>query len=92
MPGSFVPALEETGMIREVGRWALVEALTQLGCWRQAGLDPPRAAVNVSAVELSQHDFPSLVANAIHAAGALPRDLELEITESLIMDELLING
>jgi len=92
MPGSFIPALEESGMIVEVGRWVQLEALSQVRRWRHAGFDPPRVAVNVSAVELRQPDFFRNVEQAIATAGADPADLELEITESLIMDRLEVNG
>ena len=91
MPGSFIPALEESGMIVEVGSWVQLEALSQMRRWRHAGFDPPRVAVNVSAVELRQPDFFSKVESAIDAAGAEAEDLELEITESLIMDRLEVN-
>jgi EAL domain-containing protein (putative c-di-GMP-specific phosphodiesterase class I) len=84
-PAEFIPLLETTGLIVEVGRWAIEQALTDHGLWMNAGYQVPRVAVNVSAVQLQREDFVSNVLDLVHSAGADPQALELEITESLLM-------
>jgi diguanylate cyclase (GGDEF)-like protein len=84
-PASFVPVLEETGMIIEAGRWALRRALADAVA---AGAKLPRVAVNVSAVQLERDDFVDDVAAALRETGAAPSRLELEVTESLMMRDL----
>lgn len=90
-PGRFVPVLEETGMISDVDRWVLIEALSQRRRWQDAGLEPPRVSVNVSMVGLHQGDLADVVETAIRTAHAAPRDLELEVTESAIMEDFAAN-
>jgi diguanylate cyclase (GGDEF)-like protein/PAS domain S-box-containing protein len=87
-PGRFIPILEETGLIHEVGRWALNEAIEDYRRWRKAGLGAVRIAVNVSPLQLRHREFAAEIRRAlgsdVHAAGGL----ELEITESLIMEDV----
>jgi diguanylate cyclase (GGDEF)-like protein/PAS domain S-box-containing protein len=85
-PSRFIPILEETGLILEVGRWVLKQAIADYRDWQQMGLEPPRVAINVSALELRRKDFILEVSQAI--AGAGTSALELEITESLIMEDI----
>jgi EAL domain-containing protein (putative c-di-GMP-specific phosphodiesterase class I) len=86
LPGRFIPVLEESGQIGEVGEWALRQALNDQRRWRAAGLAPPRVAVNVSALQLRKQDFAQVIAVIMAAnAGA---SLELEITESMIMEQV----
>jgi diguanylate cyclase (GGDEF)-like protein/PAS domain S-box-containing protein len=86
-PIKFIPVLEETGMIIEVGAWALKRAALDQQAWAAAGLAPPRVAVNVSAIQLRQRDFVRVVEQAI-AAGGASRAIDLELTESLIMEDI----
>jgi diguanylate cyclase (GGDEF)-like protein/PAS domain S-box-containing protein len=83
-PNEFIPALEETGLIREVGRWAIGEAVRQHHAWLAAGLVAPRIAVNVSAVQLADAYLLEDVADVL---SAFPTDpgLDLEVTESAVM-------
>jgi diguanylate cyclase (GGDEF)-like protein len=87
-PGQFIPILEETGLIYEVGRWALHQAIRDYQRWRAAGLPAVRIAVNVSPLQLRTINFideiRQVIALDLHAAEGL----ELEITESLIMDNV----
>jgi len=87
-PGQFIPILEETGLIHEVGRWALNKAITDFLRWRSMGLDAMRIAVNVSQLQLRNSEF----INEIHKLTAMDTHaatgLELEITESLIMEDI----
>ena len=87
-PGSFIPILEETGMILDVGRWALERAASDYRQWTAKGLHPPRVSVNVSPLQLRQKDFVVNVAGAIEKCRNGAPALDLEITESLIMDNI----
>jgi len=86
-PGKFIPLMEETGMIREAGAWALRRAVLDHRHWLRMGIAAPRVAVNVSPIQLRQQDFVDTVKEAI-AQGANPTGLDLEITESLIMEDV----
>lgn len=82
-PMRFVPLAEETGLIDELGRWVLDAACRQLCQWRQAGVDVPRVAVNVSALQLVDTGFAAQVLAVLARHGLQPTDLEIELTESL---------
>ncbi len=85
-PSRFIPVAEETGIIVEIGEWVLTNACREMKHWIDAGLRPMRMAVNVSARQLRRRDFCETVASALTASG-LPADLlELEITESAVME------
>jgi diguanylate cyclase (GGDEF)-like protein/PAS domain S-box-containing protein len=87
-PGEFIPVLEETGMIFEVGKWALSKAVEDYVRWCDAGLPAVRLAVNVSPLQLRQRAFVAEVESAISVDARAPAALELEITESLIMEDV----
>jgi diguanylate cyclase (GGDEF)-like protein/PAS domain S-box-containing protein len=87
-PGQFVPILEETGMIAEVGRWAVQQALADHAAWKAGGCAPGRVAVNVSAIQLQRKDFVDAMIDAVQRAGDDPEALALEITESLLMRDV----
>jgi len=86
-PIKFIPLLEETGLILEVGSWALKRASLDHRAWFEAGLKPPKVAVNVSPIQLRQRDFMRIVEQAI-IEGLAPAGIDLEITESLIMEDI----
>lgn len=86
-PGSFIPVLEETGLILEVGRWALRRAAADVARWRQAGLRCPEIAVNVSQIQMRETDFAESVIAAL-GSGSEKGAVSLEITESLIMENV----
>lgn len=90
-PLSFIPLLEETRMILEAGRWALDKAISDSKKWQAMGLNPPKVAVNVSPIQLRQKDFVSMVASVINGAKNVTIGLELEITESVIMQDIEAN-
>jgi PAS domain S-box-containing protein/diguanylate cyclase (GGDEF)-like protein len=90
-PGSFIHLLEETGMINEIGLWALRRALADHAAWRAAGLHAPRVAVNVSAVQLMRDDFVDVVRGAVAEVPGGASALDLEITESLLMQDIEAN-
>jgi len=85
-PGQFIPLLEESGMILEVGAWAIRKALADHGGWKDKGLRPPRIAVNVSSTQLRQKDFVNVIRDALDQQTS--HSLDLEITESLIMENI----
>jgi diguanylate cyclase (GGDEF)-like protein len=87
-PGEFIPTLEDTGMIVPVGRWVLQEACHQARVWQQAGLPPLTMAVNVSTYQFRRDDVCALVHEALASHAINPADLELEITESALMDDV----
>jgi EAL domain-containing protein (putative c-di-GMP-specific phosphodiesterase class I) len=87
-PGKFIPILEETGLIHEVGRWALRQAIEDHLRWRAAGRSAVRIAVNLSALQLRRHDFIDEIKQAIEIDANAAAGLELEITESLIMENV----
>ena len=87
-PGEFIPILEETGLIYEVGRWSLRKAVEDYRRWRSAGLAAVRIAVNVSPRQLRNQGFVAEIEAAIGADAHAAPGLELEITESLIMEDV----
>jgi diguanylate cyclase (GGDEF)-like protein len=87
-PNDFIPLLESTGLIVEVGRWALRQAALDFRKWHDAGLKPPRIAVNVSQVQLRHKDFVDDVGTALSAAGECRDQMDIEITESMLMENI----
>jgi len=87
-PGMFIPILEETGLIYEVGRWALHKAMADYLRWRVAGLPAVRIAVNVSPLQLRNYNFIDEIRQVAALDAYATAGLELEITESLIMENV----
>ena len=86
-PVQFIPIAEECGFIVPIGRWVLREACRQARAWQDAGLAPLRIAVNISAVELRAKDFVSGVRAILDETGLDPKYLELELTETFLMQD-----
>jgi diguanylate cyclase (GGDEF)-like protein/PAS domain S-box-containing protein len=86
-PVKFISLMEETGLILEVGQWAIRQAALDRKRWVDGGVTAPRIAVNVSAVQLRRPDFVATVASALKH-GAEPHGIDVEITESLIMEDI----
>ncbi len=85
-PNKFVPLLEETGLILDVGQWVIRQAALEYLHWRELGLNPPSVAVNISPVQLKRRDFVEQTTCILEEySGAR---LEFEITETLIMQNL----
>jgi len=87
-PAKFVSLLEETGMILAAGRWALRRAVEDMRRWRAAGLEVPRVSVNVSAIQLRQKDFVDSVLQALGPTGRERPLIDLEITESVLVEDM----
>jgi diguanylate cyclase (GGDEF)-like protein/PAS domain S-box-containing protein len=86
-PSEFIPQLEELGLMVEVGEWVLRTACLQNVTWQKEGLSPVRVAVNLSAQQFYRGDIAGTVDSALRETGLEPEWLELEITESLTLDE-----
>jgi diguanylate cyclase (GGDEF)-like protein/PAS domain S-box-containing protein len=86
-PAEFVPIAEDCGLMLPIGRWVLLEACRQARAWRDSGLGTVSMAVNVSAAEFGAKDFLSGVRAVLIATGVDPSNLELEVTESVLMQD-----
>jgi diguanylate cyclase (GGDEF)-like protein/PAS domain S-box-containing protein len=86
-PAEFVPLAEDTGLILQIGRWALDEATKQLARWQKAHDSGLFMSVNVSGRQMLDDDMVGHVRNAVTRSGIEPQTLKLEITESLLMDD-----
>jgi diguanylate cyclase (GGDEF)-like protein len=86
-PSEFIPIAEQTGLIFPLGEWVLRAACAQICAWQREGLPPVRVAVNVSGLQLVQAEFPSIVRKVLAETGLTPRLLELEITETVIVQD-----
>jgi EAL domain-containing protein (putative c-di-GMP-specific phosphodiesterase class I) len=80
--------MEETGMILVAGRWALAQAVRDIRRWQEQGLEVPRTSVNVSAIQLRQKDFVDSVLEALAGFGRGKPLLDVEITESVLVDDI----
>ena len=85
-PSDFIPLAEETGLIHGIGEWVLRTACAQSSAWQRAGIPPVQMAVNVSAKQLHEADFAQRVVAILAETGLAPRYLNLELTESALMD------
>ncbi len=86
-PSEFVGILEEAGLIHEVGPWILRSVCCQLRIWRDAGLDVPRIAINLSEAQLISGTLLADVRACTDAFGLSPSDLELELTEGALLKD-----
>ena len=85
-PGTFIPLAEETGLIVPIGEWVIRTACAQLKAWWADGLKIERVAVNLSARQFVRQDLPDLIARVLEETDVPPHALEVEITESLLME------
>ena len=88
-PDDFIPIAEETGVISEIGTWALHEALRELRGWIDAGVVPPTTtiSVNASARQIADPEFADIVQEALDQTGVSPHLLWIEMTETMMLDE-----
>ncbi len=86
-PFKFIPLAEDTGLINDIGKWVIETACTQQVNWHRAGLSPVRVSVNISSVQFHTGDLIAIVKNSIRKSGIDPHYLELELTESIIINE-----
>ncbi|CAG0984654.1 partial putative signaling protein, partial [Rhodocyclaceae bacterium] len=85
-PGVFIPIAEETDLINRIGDWVLATVCRQIRAWLDAGLRPPHVAVNLSARQLRQPSLLGHVSHVLAATGVPAELLEIEITESMAME------
>jgi len=88
-PGDFIPLAEQSGQIHRIGEFILRQACLQSAQWRRHGLPPIPVAVNVSAKQLCGCDFPTLVGRVLDDSALHPDGLEIEITESVLISDVL---
>jgi EAL domain-containing protein (putative c-di-GMP-specific phosphodiesterase class I) len=88
LPGDFIPLAEQGGMIVPVGEWVLQAACQQSMTWLQAGLPPTPVAVNISSLHFRHRTLLSTVARVLENTGLPPQLLELELTESILMEDI----
>ena len=89
MPGEFIPLAEETGLIVPLGEWILEAACRQAAAWaRQGAMGTITLAVNISARQFHQPDFAQTVMDTLRRTGADPRNIELELTESSLVEDV----
>ena len=86
-PGVFLPRAEENGMIVPINEWVLEEACREAKSWQTAGLDNLNVSVNMSPVQFRTRNVPLMVARVLASTGLDPRRLDLELTESIVMDD-----
>ena len=88
-PGEFIPIAEETGIINELGAWALLESLSHLRRWIDDGLVPPNTttSVNVSPRQIADPNFAEIVRDALDRSGVPAHLLWIEMTESMMLEE-----
>jgi len=86
-PGVFIGVAEDTGLMEEMGKNVIWDACTQHAAWRAAGVGAPRIAINVSGRQFRRGDLIQIINEALQATSTPPSALEIEVTESLFMDE-----
>ncbi len=87
-PARFIPLAEETGLIIAIGAWALRTACAQARRWLDSGLSPLTIAVNLSARQFETEQLASEIQNVLASTGLTPQALELEVTESMAMEDV----
>jgi diguanylate cyclase len=87
-PMKFIPLLEQTGLIAQVGLWVLRKARADRSLWLERGLNAPRVAVNVSTVQLRRDDFIRTTSNILKSTGT-DAGIDIEVTESMIMADIV---
>jgi diguanylate cyclase (GGDEF)-like protein len=87
-PAEFIPLAEETGLIVPIGEWVLQTACKQQVIWKEKGLNNVKVAVNISIRQFQQPEFLTILTNTLKETGIEPSHLELELTESIIMDDV----
>ncbi|HWB44875.1 MAG TPA: EAL domain-containing protein [Hyphomicrobiaceae bacterium] len=90
-PVEFIPVAEVSGLIGPLGKWVLQKACAQAAAWQRKGYPSVDISVNISVIQLKDPRFVDIVADALAAAGLPARHLELELTESMLMEDVEAN-
>jgi diguanylate cyclase (GGDEF)-like protein/PAS domain S-box-containing protein len=85
-PSRFISLAEDTGYINQLGKWVLIQACHQMVRWQEAGLHVPKMAVNLSARQFERGSIATMVGDVLRETGLEPHRLQLEVTESVIMN------
>ena len=88
-PIHFIDIIEESGLIVPIGKWVIEEACRQQVIWMKSGLEPMCMSVNISAMQFYQSDFCEMVKSIVRESGIQPGHLELELTESICMHDMV---
>ena len=86
-PAEFLPRAEKTGLILPINEWVLREACREAASWPRRGLPPLRIGVNLSSIQFQKQSVPLLVARVLAETGLDPRRLDLELTESMLLEQ-----
>ena len=86
-PALFIPAAEKSGLIVDIGQWVVEEACRQMQYWREQGAPPLTIAVNLSPVQFRRGDVEGIIERALQKTGLSPQCLELEVTESTLVQD-----
>jgi diguanylate cyclase (GGDEF)-like protein len=87
-PSMFIPLAESSGLIESIGEWVLLTACCQSQLWKKSGLPSFLMSVNLSGRQLQRHTLIEKIENIIELSGVLPQQLELEITETFLMQDI----
>jgi len=87
-PAEFIQVAEDSGLICPLGEWVLATACAQAKSWQEKGFPPFRMAVNVSSAQCRRQDFIDMVEDVLQRSGLAPEYLEIELTESLVMEDI----
>jgi diguanylate cyclase (GGDEF)-like protein len=87
-PSMFIPLAESSGLIESIGEWVLLTACCQSQLWKKSGLPSFLMSVNLSGRQLQRHTLIEKIENIIELSGVLPEQLELEITETFLMQDI----
>ncbi|MEE4639926.1 MAG: EAL domain-containing protein [Wenzhouxiangella sp.] len=87
-PEQFIPVAEQSGLIVEIGRWVIETAMQQLASWKRLGMKDLRVCVNVSAVQFWRGNLVQCIQQALADSALAGRDLEIELTENVIMSDV----
>ena len=87
-PAKFIPVAEDTGLIVQIGEWVLYESCRQNKAWQDAGFAPVTIAVNISAIQFKRGDIVETVSSILNKTGLDPAWLELELTESILIQDV----
>ncbi|MBU3113994.1 EAL domain-containing protein [Clostridium lacusfryxellense] len=86
-PGKFIPIAEEAGLIVDIGRWVTIEAINQIAIWKEKGFELKPIAINLSSKQLSDENYNDFLKCLLKKKGVEARYLEIEITESILLEE-----
>lgn len=87
-PNIFIPVAEEMGLIIQIGRWVIQEAMTQITTWNDLGMPIKKISVNVSPRQFQDHELTSFLEEMIQHNNIDPSDFEIEITENVLLDNI----